>query len=44
LAVARTRKDWVYNSESKHHNGEWADMMSVTLSADHRTVDGAVAA
>jgi pyruvate/2-oxoglutarate dehydrogenase complex dihydrolipoamide acyltransferase (E2) component len=43
LAVARTRKEWVYSPKAKN-NGEWADMMSVTLSADHRTVDGAVAA
>ena len=44
LAVGRTRKEWVYHKKAKmSHHGKWANMMNVTVSCDHRTVDGLVA-
>jgi pyruvate dehydrogenase E2 component (dihydrolipoamide acetyltransferase) len=45
LAVARTKKTWVHDETAEeNHHGRWADMMNVTLSCDHRVIDGAVAA
>lgn len=42
--MSRTRKEWVFDKSSKEHHGKWASMMNVTLSCDHRVVDGAIAA
>jgi len=34
--VSRTRKEYV-------DDGKWASMMNVTLTSDHRVIDGAIA-
>ena len=52
LAVSKTEKKIIYCEENKEHHSRYlkfsklrvANVMNVTLSCDHRVVDGAVGA
>ncbi len=44
LAIGKTEKRPVYDIKAENGNLRWADLMSVTLSCDHRVVDGAIGA
>ena len=46
MGVSRTKDEFVFVGKNKKGKpkGRWAKMMNVTLSCDHRVIDGAIAA